>query len=115
MKQNRCLRKGSKRRSIFITEEKPARTHSAKMIEKIDTEEGRQIYSMRMGIVEPVFANIRYHKQMNKFTLRTKEKVNIQWLLYSMVHNIEKIVNFGWDKYVKQKEPEIDIESLSYI
>ena len=68
-----------------------------------------------MGIIEPVFANIRYHKQMNKFTLRTKEKVNIQWLLYSMVHNSEKIVNFGWDKYVKQKEPEIDIESLSYI
>ena len=70
---------------------------------------------MRMGIVEPVFANFRYHKQMNKFTLRTKEKVSIQWLLYSIVHNIEKIVNFGWDKYVQQKEPEIDIADLSYI
>ena len=52
---------------------------------------------------------------MNKFTLRTKEKVSIQWLLYSIVHNIEKIVNFGWDKYVQQKEPEIDIADLSYI
>ena len=48
-KQHKCLRKGSSRRSIFITEEKPRRTHSVKMIEKIDTEEGRQIYSMRMG------------------------------------------------------------------
>ena len=85
------------------------------MIEKIDTEEGRQIYSMRMGIVEPVFANIRYNKKMDRFTLRQKEKVNVQWLLFSLVHNIEKIVNFGWDKYVKRKEPEIDIKELSYI
>lgn len=114
-KHTKCLRKGSQCRSLFITEEKPKRTHAAKMIEKMDTEEGRQMYSMRMGIVEPVFANIRYNKQMNRFTLRTKEKVNIQWVLYSMVHNIEKIVNFGWDKYVKLKEPEIDIDSLSYI
>jgi len=28
------------------------------MKEKMDTEMGRQIYSERMGIVEPVFANI---------------------------------------------------------
>jgi transposase len=115
IKQHRCLRKGSKRRSLFITEEKPVRTHAAKMVEKMDTDEGREIYSMRMGIVEPVFANIRYHKQMNKFTMRTKEKVNVQWLLYSLVHNIEKIANFGWEKYVKQKVPEVDIAKLSYI
>jgi hypothetical protein len=29
----------------------------------------------RMQILEPVFANIRTHKKMNRFTLRTKEKV----------------------------------------
>jgi len=115
LKQNKCLRKGSSRRSLFITEEKPKQTHSLQMKEKMDTEKGRQIYSERMGIVEPVFANIRYNKNMNRFTLRTKEKVNIQWFLYSMVHNIEKIVHYGWGKYVKLKEPDIDIKSLSYI
>jgi hypothetical protein len=40
-----------------------------KNIEKMDTEKARQIYSERMGIVEPVFANIRYNKNMNRFTL----------------------------------------------
>jgi len=60
------------------------------MIEKIDTPHGRKMYSMRMGIVEPVFANIRYCKGMNRFTLRGKAKVNIQWMLYCCVHNIEK-------------------------
>ncbi|MFW9952102.1 MAG: transposase, partial [Candidatus Thorarchaeota archaeon] len=55
VKQTKCLWKGSSRRSLFIQEEKPETTHAAQMVEKMDTEEGRQIYSMRMGIVEPVF------------------------------------------------------------
>jgi len=41
------------------------------------------------------FANIRIQKRLDRFTLRGKIKVNIQWLLYCMVHNIEKIVHFG--------------------
>jgi hypothetical protein len=32
---------------------------------------------------------------MNRFTLRGKVKVNIQWKLFCIVHNLEKIVNFG--------------------
>ena len=65
------------------------------MKEKIDTPEGRDIYSKRMGIVEPVFGNITYAKGLNRFTLRSKKKVNIQWILYCLVHNIEKICNVG--------------------
>jgi hypothetical protein len=45
--------------------------------------------------VEPVFANIRTAKGMNRFTFRGKDKVNIQWLLYCLVHNLEKIANYG--------------------
>jgi hypothetical protein len=66
------------------------------MIEKIDSEKGRRIYPQRMAIVEPVFANIRTHKRLDRFTLRGKIKVNIQWLLYYMVHNIGKIANYGF-------------------
>jgi hypothetical protein len=32
---------------------------------------------------------------MDRFTLRSRIKVNIQWMLYCLVHNIEKIINFG--------------------
>jgi len=70
-------------------------THSQKMQQKIDTEEGKKIYSKRLGIIEPVFANIRSQKRLDRFTYRGKVKVNIQWLLYCMVHNIEKICNYG--------------------
>jgi transposase len=65
------------------------------MIEKIDTPEGRQRYSRRLPIVEPVFANLRTQKGLDHFTLRGKEKVDSQWLLYAMVHNIEKIAHYG--------------------
>ena len=68
---------------------------SKQMVEKIETEPGRRIYPQRLAIVEPVFANIRSNKRLDRFTLRGKIKVNIQWLLYCLVHNIEKILNYG--------------------
>ena len=66
------------------------------MAEKVDTERGREIYHQRIGIVEPVFANIRAVKGLDRFTLRGKIKVNIQWVLYCMVHNIGKIMSYGF-------------------
>lgn len=62
---------------------------------KIDSLLGRDIYSRRMGIVEPVFANIRTHKGLDKFTLRGKDKVNIKWLLFCIIHNLSKITRYG--------------------
>ena len=69
---------------------------SKAMAHKVDSEKGRNIYHRRIGIVEPVFANIETNKGMDRFTLRGKIKVNIQWLLYSMVHNIGKIAVYGF-------------------
>jgi hypothetical protein len=64
---------------------------SQKMRRAIDSPQGRALYSRRMATVEPVFANIRHHKRMSRFTLRGKAKVSTQWQLYCLVHNIEKI------------------------
>jgi hypothetical protein len=68
---------------------------SKQMVEKIETPQGRRICPQRLAIAEPVFANIRDNKRLDRFTLRTKIKVNIQWLLYCLIHNIEKILNYG--------------------
>ena len=62
---------------------------------KIDSEQGKKIYARRLGIVEPVFANICVQKHMNRFTLRSKLKVDVQWRLFALVHNIGKIHVFG--------------------
>lgn len=64
---------------------------SHKMRCAIDSAQGRALYSRRIATVEPVFANIRHHKGMRRFTLRGKAKVSTQWQLYCLVHNIEKI------------------------
>ena len=93
-----CIQKkgtAGKRRILMIPIESVNRSYSKEMAAKIDTERGRKLYPRRAVIVEPVFANIRTQKRLDRFTLRGKIKVNIQWLLYCMVHNIEKIANFG--------------------
>jgi phage anti-repressor protein len=65
----------------------------AQMRIKMATEEWKVKYSRRIQIVEPVFANIGYCKGLNRFMLRGKKKVNGQWLLYCMVHNLGKCLN----------------------
>jgi transposase len=85
----------TQRKHLAVLVEKAKETLSQQMIAKIDTPEARKIYSLRLAIVEPVFGNIRSQKRLDRFTLRGNIKVNIQWMLYCMVHNIEKIVHYG--------------------
>jgi hypothetical protein len=93
----RCIRgRNGKRRYLSIPVGRVPGNLTEAMAAKIDSEKGKKIYSQRIAIVEPVFANIRTHKGMNRFTLRGKLKVNIQWLMYCMIHNIGKIVNYGF-------------------
>ena len=66
-----------------------------KMKARIDSDHGRHMYSKRLGTVEPVFGNINTTKRLNRFTLRGKTKVNAQWLLFCLIHNIEKIQRYG--------------------
>jgi transposase len=93
----KCLRyKDAKRRHLSYYANASGQNISQAMVKKIETQKGRKIYPQRIAIVEPVFANIRVNKRMDKFNLRGKIKVNIQWLLYCMVHNIEKVANYGF-------------------
>ena len=92
----RCVKgKKVKRKHLMVPVGSVLGNWSKAMAAKIDSEKGRRIYHQRMAIAELVFANIRVHKVMNRFTLRGRIKVNIQWLLYCMVHNIGKILTRG--------------------
>lgn len=86
-------RKGAGRQVSFTVSDKP--TYTDWMKTRVDSEKGKQIYSHRMSVVEPVFGNIGTNKKLNRFTLRSKRKVNAQWQLYCLVHNIEKLANYG--------------------
>ncbi|HEA66521.1 MAG TPA: hypothetical protein ENI07_06845 [Desulfobacterales bacterium] len=91
----RCIIKGGKRKWLNVPVSRVPGNITKAMIEKIDTAHGQKIYKRRFSIVEPVFGNIRSQKRLDRFTLRGKIKVNIQWLLYCMVHNIEKIMKYA--------------------
>jgi GTP-sensing pleiotropic transcriptional regulator CodY len=65
------------------------------MKRKIDTDQGRHQYSRRLGTVEPVFGNIRHTHRLNRFSLRSRQKVNAQWLLFCLVQNIGKVQRYG--------------------
>ena len=67
------------------------KSNTQKMIERFDSPRGRSFYRRRMGTVEPVFANIRACLGLDRFTLRGRKKVDIQWKLFCLVHNIGKI------------------------
>ena len=94
--RTRCLSKPTtSRRYLSIQVDEPEPNVLDEMKTKIDSPEGKKIYARRLGIVEPVFANICVHKHMDRFTLRSKSKVDVQWRLYALVHNIGKICTFG--------------------
>lgn len=94
--RSRCLRKPDTPRrnlSVEVGSQQPSLIEHMKA--KIDTPLGKQIYARRLAIVEPVFANIRVQKRLDHFTVRSKAKVDVQWKLFALVHNIGKIHHYG--------------------
>jgi hypothetical protein len=69
------------------------------MKHRVDSDKGKLIYSHRMSVVEPVFGNIGTNKRLNRFSLRSKKKVQGQWQLFCLVHNVEKLANYGDLRY----------------
>lgn len=91
--REQCLRKPdtTPSRQVALITGRPQLTHSERMRRRIDSDEGRALYGRRLGIVEPVFGNLRHNKRLARFTLRGRTKVDGQWKLFALVHNIEKL------------------------
>ncbi|MFC4260020.1 transposase, partial [Marinobacter lacisalsi] len=102
-KKHRCMqnpasadhRKGAGRQVSFTIENKRLPNYTDWMKHRVDSPKGKEIYSHRMSVVEPVFGNIGTTKRLNRFSLRGKKKVQGQWQLYCLVHNIGKLANYG--------------------
>lgn len=98
--RSQCLRHPDRtqvRQVVFFTgrmTDKPE-TYTAKMKRKIDTDVGRTQYSRRLAVAEPVFANISIARGLRRFSHRGRRKVNTQWLLYCLTHNIGKVHRYG--------------------
>jgi transposase len=98
--RSRCLKNPnqSTTRQVYFVGDRSVQapeTFTAKMKRKIDSLTGRHIYSQRLGTVEPVFANICTILGLRRFSVRGKTKVNTQWKLFCIVHNLLKIHRYG--------------------
>ena len=98
--RDQCLRTSDRtpvRQVAIFHKHQPSKAeHTEAMRRRIDSLEGRQLYGRRIATVEPVFGNLRYNKRLDRFTLRGQTKVDTQWKLYCMVHNIEKLAHHGY-------------------
>jgi transposase/TusA-related sulfurtransferase len=86
-KEISTLRRG---RKLMIAKGSQGENLCNEMRKKLDTEEYQDKYACRIQIIEPVFANISNCKGLDRFTLRGNDKVNGQWKLYCIVHNLSK-------------------------
>ena len=97
--RKRCLRREDqatpRQFAWFQTHLPEDQKYTKRMQRKIDTDEGKHEYSKRLGIIEPVFANITRTLGLNRFSFRGKKKVSAQWKLFCLVHNIGKIQRYG--------------------
>jgi transposase len=97
----KCLRTPEKtkvRQVSFIRGkvEQTQESYTDRMKRAIDSDQGKALYGQRFATVEPVFGNIRHNKRLNRFTLRGQKKVDTQWKLFCLVHNIEKLAHHGY-------------------
>ena len=72
---------------------KAPETYIDKMKRKIDSAVGQLMYSKRIAIAEPPFAQIRHIMGLDRLSLRGKKKVNCQWLIFCAVHNLKRLYN----------------------
>ncbi|MFH1327815.1 MAG: IS1182 family transposase [Candidatus Bathyarchaeota archaeon] len=62
-----------------------------RMKEKMKSDEGKKVYSLRKISVEPVYGNMKQNLGFREFLLRGKEKVKIEFNLACIAHNLQKI------------------------
>jgi hypothetical protein len=71
--QSKCMKREVKlqgRQVSFLIKSKRKDSHLDLMKKKIDSEEGKRLYSRRMWVIEPVFGNICVNKRLNRLSLR---------------------------------------------
>jgi len=69
----------------------PDATIQERMWHKLGSPAGREVFSKRKVIVEPVFAQIKHIRGFRQFLLRGLEQVEAEWLLVCMTHNLLKL------------------------
>ena len=57
----------------------------------LQTERGAELYARRQQLAEPVFANTKFNRRMDRFRRRGRSAVRTEWRLITATHNLLKL------------------------
>ena len=57
----------------------------------LDTQLGGDLYRKRKGMIEPVFANTKFNRGIDRFQRRGRCAVRSEWRLITATHNLMKL------------------------
>jgi len=57
----------------------------------LDSPAGKKLYKLRQQVIEPIFGNLKHNLKCTMLHLRTLKKVNAEWQLICLTHNIRQI------------------------
>lgn len=98
--RNKCLKKSKKNGDVSPSHNRTITVYPEddlikKMRSKLDSEAGKKIYQRRMATVEPFHGDVQKNRGFTQFHLRGLEKVNVEYHLLALAHNIRKILLHG--------------------
>jgi len=73
-------------------------TTQQRMARKLGTEEGKKVYAQRKWIAEPPFGQIKRGMGFRSFLLNGMDKMQAEWNLVCMAHNLLKFYRHCWAK-----------------
>lgn len=82
----KCTR--SKYRTLCIN---PREHLVLEMKDRLESAAGREIYSSRKSMIEPIFGDMKHNRNMRELKLRSRAKASGEFLIMCITHNIRKI------------------------
>lgn len=61
------------------------------MRELLATDLGRELYRKRQPMIEPVFAQVKFNRGLDRFRRRARDAVRAEWRLITATHNLLKL------------------------
>jgi transposase len=77
----------------------PHNQDARRMRERLASETGKALYSMRKAIVEPVFGQIKEVRNLRRFRLRGLQQASGEWKLICATHNLLKLFRHRFAMY----------------
>ena len=62
-----------------------------RMRQRMESEQGKEIYSQRKWMIEPLFGHFKHNLKFRQFLTRGKRSVETEWLLLCIANNIRKV------------------------